>query len=116
MMKMNQSKDFMYRITNLIGRTINVIAQDSGDAIRLWESYLMQYEPDESREIRELLRSDIIHVIAGNPGWDVVANGGPFQVISPPHYVLGMETIDEPIYVVRQSELSEALKYANSPK
>ena len=44
--------------------------------------------------------------------FDIVANGGAFQVIHPPHAVEGHLTIDEPIYVVRQSELARALRYA----
>jgi hypothetical protein len=47
--------------------------------------------------------------------FDIVANGGAFQVIHPPHVVDGDSqhfAIDEPIYVVRQSELARALRYA----
>jgi glyoxylase-like metal-dependent hydrolase (beta-lactamase superfamily II) len=41
----------------------------------------------------------------------IVANGGPFQVLSPPHRVEGCETISEDIYIVREGDLPRALKY-----
>ena len=44
--------------------------------------------------------------------FDIVVNVGAFQVIHPPHAVEGHSTIDEPVYVVRQSELARALRYA----
>jgi hypothetical protein len=53
--------------------------------------------------------------ISDTLAFDIVANGGAFQVIHPPHVVDGDSshfTIEEPIYVVRQSELVRALRYA----
>ena len=50
--------------------------------------------------------------VSDSIAFDIVANGGAFQVIHPPHAVEGHLTIDEPIYVVRQGELARALRYA----
>ncbi|MEO7895882.1 MAG: hypothetical protein ABIR65_01165 [Pseudolysinimonas sp.] len=43
---------------------------------------------------------------------DIVANGGPFQVLPPPHDVEGCTTIDESIYIVRRSDLRLAAEHA----
>jgi hypothetical protein len=43
--------------------------------------------------------------------FDIVANGGPFQVLPPPHVVDGCVTTDERIYVARESDLRRVLAY-----